>query len=281
MKADQKFDRRAKVHFRSLEISQYVARTHFEDIVYALTLEANLGINDRFTIQAKAPYMWVRNAVNTWKTNAWGDVSLSFTYVLHKTEAYQISGTAGAKFPTNNSDLRLPNGRPLPMYFQTSLGTYDLVLGASYLSRDWLLAVGYQQPLHHINANTFIYEAWEDTPSLADALLYVESLNLRRKGDVMGRIERNFRLSRFSFNFGLLAIHHLGLDQVTDPTSGEEIEDPRSHGTALSFLAGATYRASVRSHFKLLLGNRIIRRKQNPDGLSREQVLNFGYQFNF
>lgn len=278
MKPDQHYDRRVKLKLRALELSQYFGRTKFGNIIYSTTLDLNVGINRRNSLQVKLPYTFVTGN-DGWDTQGIGDISLSYTYLLVDRRDYQINATLGAKIPTNNSN-KLFRGRPLPMYYQTSLGTYDLVMGLAFINREWLLAFGYQQPFNN-NGNQFTVNAWDDTPGEARAQLYHNSSNLNRRADVMLRLERNFRFSRFNFNVGLLSIYRFRPDLVTLPGTDQEIEEQDSEGLALSLLFGATYRFSTRHQIKALFGDRLIEREINPDGLSREQVFTIAYQIIF
>ncbi len=275
MKPDQRFNRRVNIRIRSIEISQYIARTRFENIIYSTSLDVNIGLSDRTSLQFKLPYTFVTGEEG-WSTQGLGDISLSLSHNIWQKETYQISATIGAKFPTNNSNLTF-NDRPLPMYYQTSLGTYDLVLGAALLSKNWLLAIGFQHPFNQ-NRNEFTHAAWNNLPA---AVKYPESLWVERGSDIMFRVERSFRFSRFRFNVGLLPIYRLQKDRVESPETGEHIKVDDSNGLALSLLFGMTYRFSVKSGIKFLFGDRLVERKVNPDGLSREQVFTIGYQYNF
>ncbi|MDX2302560.1 MAG: hypothetical protein NW226_07145 [Microscillaceae bacterium] len=277
MKPDQQFSKKLKVRLRSIEISQYVGRTKFEAYVYATNLDINVGLNEKTTLQFKVPYMYTTGSEG-WHLDGVGDISLSLTRNLINRENFQLNATLGAKIPTNSSN-ELFNGLPLPMYYQTSLGTYDLILGLSLITRKWLFAFGYQEPLN-ANENQFTHSAWADHPRAEDAQIYPQSPLLRRSSDIMFRVERNFRFSRFSFNIGLLPIYRFKNDRVTFPNE-EEIRTTGSNGLALSLLFGAAYRFSVKSQVKLLFGDRLFERQYNPDGLSREQVFSAGYVFSF
>lgn len=282
LRPDQDFEKESTIRIRAVSLSQYVARTKFEDILFVTTLEGNLGIGDRNSIQVKVPYLIIINPINDWEGQGVGDISLSYTRTLVDQENIKINATIGAKIPTDDSDVRLDNGQPIPMYFQPSLGSYDLVLGGSILTRKWLIGMGLQKPLYHINRNQFSHRAWQEIPrGFQQALLYPESVNLRRRSDAMLRVERNIRLLRWSFNVGMLWIYRFRLDRMDDAFTGEDVVAPKSSGLAWSVLLGTTYRFSVKSQLKILLGQRIIQRKNNPDGLSREQVSTVTYTYSF
>ena len=56
----------------------------------------------------------------------------------------------GLKVPFTDGNLK-ENGVPLPMDFQPSLGTYDLILGVSHQYKNFNFVVAYQQPLTQNN----------------------------------------------------------------------------------------------------------------------------------
>jgi hypothetical protein len=283
MKPDQKFNKGLQVKLRSLELSHYVARDKFEDAIMATTADLNVGIGKDYTFQFKIPYMVVLSRLTN--THGVGDISLSLSRNIVNQENFQINGTIGAKIPTGKSDVRSSEGLPLPMYLQPTLGTFDLVAGASFLSRGWLVAVGVQQPLAHTNDNQFLWEEWEGNPKFNTAFPFPQSRGLRRQADVMLRIEKNIRFSKFNVHIGLLEIHRFKEDKVLlkDLETGQDIEREvaGSNGSALSLIVGGTYHFNTKSAIKLIFGDRLLQRDKNPDGLSREQVYQLAYQINF
>ena len=278
MKPDQAFHKKVDIKLKSIELSQYVATTRFGDVVLAYTADVSVALGNKTAIQGKLPYMLVYGELAN--TNGVGDVSFSLTQSIVKKPSYQFNLTLGTKIPTGKATKLSNDGRPLPMYYQSTLGTYDLILGASVISKKWLFAVGIQHPFNEIK-NGFKWGAWTDSDLTEKANQYPVSQFLKRGTDVMLRLERNFRFSRFNVNIGLLPIYRLNQDVITAPKTGERVESVDSNGLALSAILGMGYRFSTRSALKFVLGARLIRRAKNPDGLSRELVNTIGYQFNF
>lgn len=277
MKPDQSFSKKFSILLKSIAVGQYVGLTRFDDTILAYTLDANIGIGNRVIFQFKLPYQMTRGTMAN--TGGIGDVSLAFTYGLIQKENLKLNITMGTKFPTGNSELR-NDGRALPMYYQPGLGTYDIVIGSSIITNKWLFALGYQRALNSID-NKFIWGEWQDHPLFEKALTYPIAQDLQRGTDVMFRVERNFRFTNFNFNVGLLPIYRLNKDIVTSPQTGERVHVDGSDGLALSLLYGFGYRLSVKSGIKVMLGSRVIKRKRNPDGLSREFVNTIGYEYRF
>jgi hypothetical protein len=167
------------------------------------------------------------------------------------------------------------------MYYQQSLGTYDLVLGLSFLSKKWLIATGLQYSLNS-NKNGFFWGPWIKDGGNPEVInQYPSSIDLDRGKDVMFRVERSMRKSNWGLSLGLLGIYRLNEDIRTNPKTKkrEAVED--SDGLALTGLLGLKYNFNVKSGIKVIYGHRIIKRHFNPDGLSREQVVEVGYVYQF
>ncbi len=299
MKPDQHLKTQRTAKLLSMQVSQYVARTKFEDYICATTLEANiaLGSTNKNSMQVKLPYMVIFNFLEN--TQGLGDISLSYTRLLFKNEQIQVSGTLGAKIPTNKANKTTRDGLPLPMYQQTSLGTYDAIMGVSVLAKGWLIATGIQQPVINENYNEFTWKAWRTALPAGDARRATQdkvpmSKRLVRKADVMLRVERNIRFKRMDWHVGLLGIYKLQRPTFIDGTGERvenatainagvrtEVETKSAKGLALSAIIGFTHHLSAKSALQVVYGDALIRREKNPDGLSREQVYTVGYQYTF
>jgi hypothetical protein len=282
MKPDQPFNKKIEFKLRSMEVSFYRGTTTLTPIIYVATADMNFSLNSKTSFQVKLPYQAVHGRLAN--TSGMGDISLCLTRNLFTSERYDLKFSLGAKIPTNHSD-KSTNGLPLPMYYQTSLGTYDAIGGISMITRQWLFATGIQIPMNQ-NNNQFIWKAWDGTDEKSYVDRYNQAKDLRRGIDVMLRVERNFRFSRLNFSVGLLPIYRIKRDEFTksgsDATSSEtRIVHPDAQGLALSGIFTTGYKFNVRSGIKLLLGHKIVQRKVNPDGLTRELVSSISYSYMF
>jgi len=285
MKPSQNFSRKVNLKLRSVELSQYIGVNTIGDIITSYTADINIGLSSKYTVQIKVPYMRVYGKLAN--TDGLSDISLSATRNLIAKEKYQVNFTLGAKLPTNKGDIKTENNLPLPNYYQSSLGTYDIIAGISLITKRWLIAAGYQQPLNS-NGNEFLWGPWNKTGAdSAIAREYPLCKKLKRGNDVMLRIERNFRLSRFNAHIGLLGIYRLTKDVYTDKTNTRITQDGTT-GLALSGIAGMGYNFSARSGIKVIFGVRLVQRYQlaelhglSLDGLSREFVNTIGYEYRF
>ena len=282
MKPDQSFVKKGNIKLRAIDLNQYLGRSRFNDFINVTNLEANFSSFEDVNLQVKIPYFFVNGPLGT--TNGVGDISLSATKPIVSKKSYSINYTLGAKIPTNKSNKSVGDA-DLPMYYQTSLGTFDFVTGVSLITKGWLFATGYQQVIYNINQNNFFWGPWKEQNLFEVAMEYPASVELERGKDIMFRVEKNFTYSKFNFYLGLLDVWRLNKDVVTNPGTGErmfvENDLGTSNGHALTFLTGFGYNFSVKSSLKIMFGQRLIKRHYNPDGLSREQVSSFGYQYKF
>ena len=278
MRPGQPYSKNLNITLKSVELSQYVGLTRFNDRIYATTLDFNVGLTRRDAVQFKLPYMVAEGPIG--EMRGIGDVSLSYTRTLKKTLKYQLNITGGAKIPLGNSD-KVFEEKPLPMYYQQNLGTYDLVLGFSFLTNQWLFATGLQYPLN-ANQNQFTSEPWIQDGTNREVIgQYSSSIDLNRGKDVMFRVERSIRKSNWGVSIGLLSIYRLNKDERSKPMTNERELVKDSDGLALTGLIGLNYMFNVNSNIKVTYGHRIIKRHVSPDGLSREEVVGVGYVYKF
>jgi hypothetical protein len=284
MKPDQPYNKKLPIKLRSMEVSFYRGTTTLSPIVYVGNLDMSFNLfGDKTFFQVKVPFQAVEG--NFGKTKGLGDLSLCLTRNLYSSEKYDISASLGSKIPSNNSNLKSDEtGLALPMYYQTSLGTYDAIAGISLISKKWLLATGIQHPFNQ-NGNTFSWAEWrpvyKDGNDEAYVNKYDRAFKLKRGTDVMLRVERNFRFARFNFTLGALPIFRVTKDEITDNDTGERVKLDGTTGMALSGIGTVGYNFNVKSGVRLLLGRKITQRKVNPDGLTRHDVATISYFYRF
>jgi hypothetical protein len=284
MKPDQPYNKKVPIKLRSLEVNVYRGTTTLSPKVYVATLDANFSLfDDKTSVQVKVPYQSVQG--NMGDTGGLGDISLCVTRNVYSSEKFDINVSIGGKIPSNDADLTSKNaefdGLALPMYYQTSLGTYDAIAGVSVITRKWLFATGVQHPFNK-NGNQFSWQEWVGIYPDQDYLEENENaLELKRGTDLMLRAERNFRYARFNFSLGLLPIFRITNDEITDFNTGERIKPQAAKGMALSVIGTAGYHFNVKAGVKLLVGQKLVQREVNPDGLTRELVASLSYFYRF
>jgi hypothetical protein len=279
MKPDQPYNKKIDFKLRSMELSFYRGTTPVTAKIFVATADLNFGINARNSVQVKIPYLSAEGRLGS--TGGISDISLCYTRNIYSTEKFEVNLSLGGKIPTNNSDLE-EDGKPLPMYYQTSLGTYDLIAGISLINRNWLIATGIQYPLNK-NENKFTWNAWVPVgdPERPYIEKHAPAYDLKRGTDVMLRIERNFRLSRLNFTLGLLPIYRITNDEVFSPKDNARVKPSGAKGLALSAISTLGYSFNVRSGVKFLFGHKLVQRDVNPDGLTREMVTTLSFYYRF
>ena len=278
MKPDQPFNKKIELRLRSMEISFYRGTTPkaVTPIIYVATADFNFSLNARTSFQIKVPFQAVQGRLAN--TSGLGDISLCITRTVLSRENFDVNLSIGGKIATNNSSKDV-DGLPLPMYYQTSLGTYDFITGISFISRNWLFATGIQLPFNK-NGNEFLWEAWKGTSEEAYIFNYNQANQLQRGTDIMLRVERNWRFSRLNFSLGVLPIYRINNDEIS-LANGTRFKPDGAQGLALSGIFTTGYSFNVRSGVKLLLGHKFVQRDNNPDGLTREFVSTLGYYYRF
>ncbi len=118
---------------------------------------------------------------------------------------------------------------------------------------------------------------WQDKEYIGG---YDVGIGLLRGSDMMLRVERNFRFINYSFNFGLLPIYRVTPDQgiIRARDNGGNTQ---TTGLALSALGGFSYFFDVNNTIRLIYVHKLAEREANPDGLTRNWVLNLTYEIRF
>lgn len=294
MRPSQIYTRKINFKLRAVEFNYSTGSTPLTPRVNAATVDFTFGINDKTSMQVKVPYVWVNGSLGN--TSGVGDLSLSFTRNIYSNEKFHINATLGGKIPTNNGDKDedvneefisdgIPINQDLPMYYQTSLGSYDIVAGASMISKKWMFATGIQIALNE-NENDFRFGHWQnyfDPPYLRT---YDLANNLKRGTDIMFRAERAFHFSNVDIRVGILPIFRITKDEILDvrassDTFNERIKLDGTTGLALTGLLNAAYHFNANNSVKFLYGFKFVDRDVNPDGLTRDDVLSLAYVIRF
>ena len=176
----------------------------------------------------------------------------------------ELNFTAGVKVPFNNANKKI-DGRPLPMAYQTSLGTTDMILGITRSWNKFSISGAWQQPLTQ-NGNTFLIDEYPDG-ILSDP--YISTNGYKRKGDVLLRLSHSTQLSeKIIFSSSILPIYHFG-DDSYENSEGEEITIDDSKGLTLNLNVFFQYHLTQNTFVELNLGGPVVAREKRPDGLSQ------------
>ena len=249
-----------------------------DENVYVFTpgIQYDQKLNSRWSVQGKITGNYADG--NLGNASGFGDLFLSATYSLPKKNNWQTSFLFGTKLPLNKGDIHAAN-KPLPMQYQSSLGTVDLLAGITIANKRWLVSTAIQQPLTGSNRNTFLPGYWDTD----EAAKYSPSSDFNRKGDVLLRTSYSLIAKRkLDLNIGLLGIYHLGNDTYIDGNlSNKPIALIGSEGLTLNFTAAIHYQLNDRLSVGLSGGVPFLVRDVRPDGLTRKFVLSPELSFNF
>ena len=227
-------------------------------MVYIPQLEIKKQVGKRGALELKLPY----NMANGTLGNHAGPGDIIITYsssVKEKNKDWKWNYTVGTRIGVGNANATDANGMSLPMVYQSSLGTTDIIAGISagwtqYLS----MAVGYQQPILQYNHNDYI------------GVDYFSSKGLKRMGDVLLRAEAHYNRKHSGVSAGPLFIYHLADDKMV--VNGEDVILTGSKGLTLNLTASYYYEWK-KCRFDISAGTPLAVRKYRPDGLTREWVV--------
>ncbi len=284
MRPDQAYSKRIAVKLRSVEMNFYRGTSLLTPIIYVTTLDATIGINAKNYVQVKLPYQYAKGSLG--EASGMGDISLSFTRTVAAKKNWALNATFGGKLPmgdgneTVNNDFTRGEDVPIHMYYQPSLGSYDVVGGLSWINGNWLFATGIQIPLTR-NNNQFAWSNFPDYPDPSYVQKYNRGPELMRGTDFMLRAERNWRFTNWNFSLGLLPIWRITKDNGINPDTGEREDFKGTTGMALSALASFGYQFDVNNSIRFIHGHKITDRDFNPDGLTRKTVNSISYIYKF
>jgi hypothetical protein len=246
--------------------------------------ELGLRATERWGFQLRVPYLAVDGDLGS--NNGVGDPVITASYAISAKTTKRLDAMLGVKLNAGNANTRTAEGLPLPMPYQTSLGTTDLLMGLNYRNGRWRSALAFQTVLVNENTNTFTHAAWMDDRK---AQGYFESAYLERASDAVARIQYAVPVGSLVVQPGLLAIYHVARDKRQEvpmdpagmPRLPEVVEIVGSEGLTLNLTVDARYTLNDRWAVELAYGSPLIVREERPDGLTRSLVLNMGLRYAF
>jgi len=238
--------------------------------IWAAHIEYDRLVKDKLSFALKLTSISQSGA--SVKSSGLSDLFLSTTYLGFE----NADLTLGFKLPLGDGN-KLKDGLPLPMDYQSSLGTADLILGVGYGIKKLKMSLAFQQPLTQ-NKNTFLSESYpidDDLSSFQSTNKYI------RKGDALFRLSYGFgNKDKFILTPSVLAIYHLANDEYTD-AEGMKMKIDGSQGLTLNGNLFLGYSINESNMLELSFGMPFITRKARPDGLTREYLLTLEYRFRF
>ncbi|PWA04469.1 hypothetical protein [Flavobacterium psychrotolerans] len=226
-------------------------------------------INNAFSLGCKVTFSTANGNFGT--RASFGDAYLIGNYTFKERKNKQWSTLMGWKFPFTSSNKKI-NGYSLSLDYQSSLGTFDLFLGANLKYRKWDFNASIQIPVFNNNKNSYFKE-FSGTGDFPSTNLFV------RKSDALLRVTHTIKTvhQKVIFKPNILFIYHLGEDSYETIFSNRETI-PDSDGLTINGNLIATYNFDTRNSIELSLATPFVVRAVRPDGLTRKYVI--GVQYN-
>ena len=196
-----------------------------------------------------------------------GDVLVSFIQQLYSNGESTVGLLVGGRLRSNNSNFTFA-GNPLPMAYQTSLGTYDVIGGLQYVWKSWDFYLAYQHPFGR-NQNQYLHPPGETDPDK----LYFESAHLKRGDDLAFRLRKTFGLKKQqNLQTGFLSIYRLQKSQIIK--NDQSVILNGTNGLTLNLFL--TYQKTLKDKTKLYFTAAfpVVDRAYRADGLTRNFVFN-------
>lgn len=233
---------------------------------YTRTLNNHLSLSSKFTYS---------NANGSFGSkSAFGDAYLLANYTWNQKNNKQWSSIVGLKIPFNSSNLKI-NDQPLPMEYQSSLGTLDAILGLNYTLNKWDFNGALQIPLVNFNKNSYFKE-YSDSVDFSSTNLF------DRKADALFRATYTISTTKqkFSFKPNVLFLYHLGEDSYEN-IYGKRQNIMGSDGLTINGNIITTYNLNNKSSLELSLATPFVVREVRPDGLTRKFTAGLMYKMSF
>lgn len=242
----------------------------YDIVVFGTYLDYSRVVTERFSVDAKLTTL--SQSGNDISTFGLSDIYINGNYLAGK----RVSLTLGFKIPLSDANKK-ENGLALPMDYQSSLGTFDLVAGIGYSIKKLQLLAAIQQPLTQ-NNNEFLSNEYPSDSPLSE---FQSTNQFKRSGDVLFRASYPINLGqKLILTPSLLPIYHLSNDKFTD-FDGIEKEIDGSQGLTLNGNVYFDYYINNKHALQLSLGAPFIVRDTRPDGLTRSFVANLEYNIRF
>lgn len=241
-------------------------------------IEYSTQVSKNVTFQTKLTSTYANGFLGS-KFNL-GDAFAFITWKSNNTKSNsQFTFIHGFKIPLTSANDKNSNGKPLPLDYQSSLGTFDFISGVNLIvNKKWEFNTGFQIPISNSNKNSFFPSDYTDTR----AQKFIPTNLFERKPDVLLRVGYYAQKpnSSFSIKPNLLAIYHIGNDSYLNKT-GTRVSIDGSQGLTLNANIVATKTFKNETQLELVAATPVVVRTARPDGLTRSAVLNIQYKIPF
>lgn len=199
---------------------------------------------------------------------------LIFNYQYRTSQRHQF--IFGIKVPANNANRTRQNA-PLPMDYQSSLGTFDLLLSYIYNYRNLELTLGFQQPLTQ-NKNSYLAI---NQIQFNQIVAFNSTNQFNRAADLLLRMAwRQSLTTKWSITPSLLPIYHIANDTYLNLDKNRETING-SKGLTLNANIQLGFQPSNKIRLQAFIAAPLTVRQARPDGLTRSTVagINAGFAF--
>lgn len=229
-------------------------------------------INERLALSSKITYSVANGSFGT--RGAFGDAYLIGNYNWKPKTNTQWSSLVGLKIPFTSSNLKI-NEFSIPLDYQSSLGTFDLIAGLNLNYKKWDFNTAVQIPVFNNNKNSYFTE-FADTDDFPSTNLF------ERKSDALFRTTYTLQTTnkRFTFKPNLLFIYHLGEDSFEN-VFGTRETIKNSDGLTINGNIIGTYAINTKNSIELSLATPFVVREVRPDGLTRKFTTGIIYKVSF
>ncbi len=233
-------------------------------------LEYNRQFTEKIAVDAKLAFM--SQSGNGISASGISDFYLTANYAINKSTTFTI----GTKIPFSNGN-KTNAGIALPMDYQPSLGTVDLIAGFGYEIKKIKLVVALQQPVTQ-NSNQFLADGF---PAGSFYKQFQSTNQYKRSGDILFRASYPLQLTnKITLTPSLLPIYHLANDAFTDINGTKQIISG-SQGFTINSNLYLDFSINQSNAISLNVGAPFVTRKSRPDGLTRSFVATLEYRIKF
>lgn len=240
-------------------------------------VEYQVNFKSKFSFQTKLTSTYASGFLG--KNFDVGDLYGTINYTPKINAVNSLNFIGGIKIPLSSGNDKNNEGKPLPLDYQASIGTYDGIGGLNYIiNRKWEFDAAVQVPLYQVNKSSYFPDEYTDPR----VLKFAPTNNFRRKSDLLGRVGYYFYFPQSSLTIkpSISGIYHVAADTYEN-RFGERTLIEGSQGLTLNGSIVATKTLRNGNRFEIVAGTPFIVRKVRPDGLTRSSVINFQYTIVF
>ncbi|MGY3212286.1 hypothetical protein [Mucilaginibacter sp. HD30] len=246
-------------------------------LTYNPYIQYGVTVNERLTIQGKLTSTYA-NGFSGSKFNL-GDIYGVITYMPTNYANSSLRFIGGVKIPLTTANDKNAAGLALPLDYQSSIGTYDLIGGVNYVyGGHFELDAALQVPVIQNNKSGFFPDNFPPDSRINN---FPPTNKFSRQPDVLFRLGYYINLpASITLKPNLLAIYHTGNDSYLN-RDGARIALINSQGLTLNQGINVTKSFGNNNRLELIAAMPAIGRKLRPDGLTRKWVLNLQYSIAF